>query len=143
MRSYNFVFDFTHDFDDIQFRIRSIDFDQQSYEGRKNLYLPQYFKENKVFVELVSQHLNPEVIHQYQQEERSQIIRRIKSQRHRLGSLRSAIAADELAPKEKIKQLAEELSAHYNKVQFLKCTNMADLLRLHLREMIITDLKKQ
>jgi len=46
MRSYNFVFDISTDFDDIQFRIRAIDFDQQSYEGRKNVYLPQFFKEN-------------------------------------------------------------------------------------------------
>lgn len=35
MRSYNFVFDITQDFDDIQFRMRAIDFDQQSYEGKK------------------------------------------------------------------------------------------------------------
>ena len=48
MRSYNFVFDITQDFDDIQFRIRAIDFDQQCYEGRKNIYLPQFFKENLV-----------------------------------------------------------------------------------------------
>ncbi|MEI2737209.1 MAG: hypothetical protein V9F01_00320 [Chitinophagaceae bacterium] len=34
--------------------IRCIDFDQQSYEGRKNLYLPQFFKENYPFVELGS-----------------------------------------------------------------------------------------
>ena len=54
MRSYNFVFDITQDFDDIQFRIRSIDFDQQSTKGNKNLYLPQFFKENLVFVQLVS-----------------------------------------------------------------------------------------
>jgi hypothetical protein len=43
MRSYNFIFDFTQDFDDVQFNIRSIDFDQQSYEGNKNNYLPTVF----------------------------------------------------------------------------------------------------
>lgn len=40
MRSYNYVFDITPDFEEVQFRIRAIDFDQQSYEGRRNLYLP-------------------------------------------------------------------------------------------------------
>ncbi len=87
MRSYNFVFDITQDFDDIQFRMRAIDFDQQSYEGRKNVYLPQFFKENKVFVDLVSKHFNPDVIKQYQMEERSLVIRRMRAQRHRLKDL--------------------------------------------------------
>src|SRR4051812_40257525 len=88
MRSYNFVFDITQDFDDIQFRIRAIDFDQQCYEGNKNIYLPQFFKENNIFVNLVQQHLHPEVIRQYQQEERSQVVRRIKAQRQRLRDMR-------------------------------------------------------
>jgi hypothetical protein len=35
MRSYNFVVDITPDIEDVQYRIRAIDFDQQSYEGRK------------------------------------------------------------------------------------------------------------
>ena len=53
MRSYNFVVDITPDIEDFQYRIRAIDFDQQSYEGRKNLYLPQFFKENIPLVETV------------------------------------------------------------------------------------------
>ncbi|MBD0278432.1 MAG: hypothetical protein ICV81_10790, partial [Flavisolibacter sp.] len=58
MRSYNFVVDITPDIEDVQYRIRAIDFDQQSYEGRKNMYLPQYFKENYPLVELTLKHLN-------------------------------------------------------------------------------------
>ena len=50
MRAYNFVIDVTADFDDVQYRFRAIDFDQQCYEGHKKIYLPQYFKENKHFV---------------------------------------------------------------------------------------------
>ena len=34
----------TPDFDDVQYRIKAIDFDQQTYEGRKTMYLPQYFR---------------------------------------------------------------------------------------------------
>ena len=64
MRSYNFVFDITQDFDDIQFRIRAIDFDQQSYEGRKNIYLPQFFKENQSFVKELNLNLQPDWIKQ-------------------------------------------------------------------------------
>ena len=42
MRSYNFVIDMTADFDDTQFRFRAIDFDQQCYEGKRTMYLPQF-----------------------------------------------------------------------------------------------------
>ena len=141
MRSYNFVFDITQDFDDIQFRIRAIDFDQQCYEGKKNIYLPQFFKENRVFVDLVQQHLHPEVILQYQQEERSQIFRRIKSQRHRLKDLRDTLMMDELSTKEKITQLADELATFYQNPDFRKCTTMGQVMDLHLKELIISDLR--
>ncbi len=142
MRSYNFIFDITQDFDDVQFKIRSIDFDQQSYEGSKNMYLPQFFKENLVFVELVKKHLNKEVISQYQQEERSQIIRRIKSERQRLRDLRVAAADDPLSTAPKITQLAAELSKHYdNNPAFVKCTTMPQLMYQHLKELLISDRK--
>ena len=45
MRSYNYVMVLTHDFDRIQYRIRAIDFDQQSYEGKIKVYIPQFLKE--------------------------------------------------------------------------------------------------
>ena len=119
MRSYNFIFDITQDFDDVQFKIRSIDFDQQSYEGNKNNYLPQFFKEK-----------------------RSHIIRRIKSERQRLRDLRVAAADDQLSTEPKIKQLAAELSLHYdNNPAFLKCTTMPQLMYQHLKELLISDRK--
>jgi hypothetical protein len=121
MRSYNFVFDITQDFDDIQFRMRAIDFDQQCYEGRKTTYLPQYFKENKVFVDLVAKHFNPDVIRQYQIEERSTIIRRIRAQRHRLNELKDSLVNDELSTPEKTEQLRQELAEHHQDDNLLKC----------------------
>jgi hypothetical protein len=44
MRSYNFIVNITPDILNYQYRFRAIDFDQQSYEGRKNLYLPHFLK---------------------------------------------------------------------------------------------------
>src|SRR5215217_1244318 len=73
MRSYNFVVNVTPDVEDFQYRIRSIDFDQQSYEGRKSLYLAQFFKENLPYVELTLKYLNHLSIEQYQAEERTLI----------------------------------------------------------------------
>ena len=82
MRSYNFVVDITPDIEDFQYRIRAIDFDQQSYEGRKNLYLPQYFKENNILVNLALQCLNKDSIEQYQSEERTMMAFRVANSRY-------------------------------------------------------------
>ena len=95
MRSYNFVVDITPDVEDYQYRIRCIDFDQQSYEGRKNLYLPQFFKENNAFVELCLTHLNRESMAQYQFEERTLITFRLASSRYRIKELLDIMTRDE------------------------------------------------
>jgi hypothetical protein len=142
MRSYNFVFDITQDFDDIQFRMRAIDFDQQCYEGRKTMYLPQFFKENKIFVDLVSKHFNPDVIQQYQAEERSVVIRRIRSQRHRMKDLRDSLLEDSLSTPEKTTQLATELAEYHGDERFLQCKTMAEVMYLHVRDLIFPG-KKQ
>ena len=47
MRAYNYVVVPTHDFDQVVYKIRPIDFDQQSFEGKLSVYRPQFFKENK------------------------------------------------------------------------------------------------
>lgn len=136
MRSYNFVFDITQDFDDVQFKIRSIDFDQQCYEGKKNLYMPYFFKENRVFVQLVQQYLNDRVIQQYQTEERSQVTRRAKSARQRLWDLRAAAHGAALSTPEKIAQLAQELAEHHSDSAFFACQGMPEIMFLHLKIML-------
>ena len=143
MRSYNFVFDISQDFDNIQFRIRPIDFDQQCYEGSKNIYLPQFFKENNIFVQLVQEHLHVDVIKQYQQEERSQIIRRIKAQRRRLRDLNTATMDDLLSTPDKIKQLSEELSEHVQKKNdFIYCNTMPQIMYQYLKNLLSTNKEK-
>jgi len=129
MRSYNYVFDITPDFEEVQFRIRTIDFDQQSYEGRLNLYLPQFFKENYPLVKLVQDKLSPETVEQYRKEERTLIARRIKSSRVRLKELLDVMTEDNIAPAEKITQLKTELAAHYNDNAFLDCRTMGQIVR--------------
>ena len=105
MRSYNYVVEITHDFDDVQYRIRAIDFDQQCYEGNKKIYLPQFYKENNKLVKLVTDLLNPQTINQYQIEERSRIARRLKHSRYILKDLFETIEREELSTEKKIKEL--------------------------------------
>jgi hypothetical protein len=135
MRSYNFVVDITPDIEDYQYRIRCIDFDQQSYEGRKNLYLPQFFKENKAFVELCLKHLNPDSIAQYQAEERTLMTFRLASARYRIKELLDIMSKDKISSPEKLQQLKTELAAHYgNSPAFLKSRSMGQLLKRHLKQ---------
>jgi hypothetical protein len=134
MRSYNFVIDITPDIEDYQYRIRCIDFDQQSYEGRKNLYLPQFFKENFAFVELCLSHLNKESIEQYQFEERTLITFRMASSRYRIKELLDIMGADEISTPEKVTQLKNELSEHLNSTIFSKCKSMGDIVKTHMKQ---------
>jgi hypothetical protein len=133
MRSYNFVVNITPDIEGFQYRIRAIDFDQQSYEGRKNLYLPQFFKENHQLVELSLQHLNEESILQYQAEERTLIALRTASTRYRIRDLLTIMSRDKISNKEKTKQLKEELSEHFNNPSLLRCKTMGEIVKQMLR----------
>ncbi|GAL82307.1 hypothetical protein JCM19274_2084 [Algibacter lectus] len=78
MRSYNYVIVPTHDFDHVVYKIRAIDFDQQSYEGKLNIYRPQFFKENFKMVELVTERVQKFSIDQYKIEERSILVKTTK-----------------------------------------------------------------
>ena len=113
MRSYNFVVDITPDIEDYQYRIRAIDFDQQSYEGRKNLYLPQFFKENNALVQMTLQHLNKESIEQYQAEEKNIDGISCGCLRFRLMELFNIMSKDDISIPEKIEQLKNELNEYF------------------------------
>ncbi len=129
MRSYNYVMVLTHDFDRIQYRIRAIDFDQQSYEGNPRVYLPQFLKENNKLVELTDEILQKESIDQYQLEERSLLAKRAVSNQDRLSSLLGIMSKDVISTPEKITQLKKGLFELTGDVKFKKSNNMGMLLK--------------
>jgi hypothetical protein len=133
MRSYNFVVNITPDIEDYQYRIRAIDFDQQSYEGRKNLYLPQFFKENFSYVHLCLKHLNKESIEQYQAEERTLITFRLASSRYRIKELFDIMTKDQISTAEKTAQLKEQLNDYFQTRVFNKCHSMGQLVKRQLK----------
>ncbi|MGE5520752.1 MAG: hypothetical protein ACM3VS_12550 [Candidatus Dadabacteria bacterium] len=136
MRSYNFVINIMPDVEDFQYRVRAIDFDQQSYEGRKNLYLPQYFKENKAIVDLTLKHLNKDSIEQYQAEERTLIAYRLAVARYQIMDLLNIMAKDTISTPEKTNQLKGELAEYLNSKLILRCKTMGDLVKQTLRCML-------
>ncbi len=142
MRSYNYVVNVSPDIEDYQYRIRAIDFDQQSYEGRKNLYLPQFFKENYEFVALSSQLLNADSITQYQTEERTLIAYRMAAKRYRMADLLNIMTADHISSKDKQAQLRHELADHFHSNAFLKCKTMGQIVKQILKETLRTSLQR-
>jgi hypothetical protein len=134
MRSYNFVIDITPDIEDFQYRIRAIDFDQQSYEGRKNLYLPQFFKENNPLVKVTLKYLNQDSIEQYQTEERTMMTVRLVAGRYRVKELLDIMGKDNISVPEKINQLKKELSEfHHGNHSLLRAQSMGQLVKTHLK----------
>lgn len=134
MRAYNFVVNSIPDIEDFQYRIRGIDFDQQSYEGRKNLYLPQFFKENKLLVEMVLKHLDKESIAQYQAEERTMMTFRLVSSRYRIKELLDIMSRDTISSAIKIEQLKQELNRHYQQPVFEKAQSMGQIVKTQLKQ---------
>ncbi|HUG13118.1 MAG TPA: hypothetical protein VMM36_19030 [Opitutaceae bacterium] len=129
MRSYNFVAIVVQDFDDVQIRMRAMDFDQQSYSGRKNFYLPQYFPENREMSLYCVRNLNPTTMLQYQREEQSLILGRVEVARARLGTLLDVMSADEISPEANVVELRAGLAAHYENPAFENCTTMGEIVR--------------
>jgi len=132
MRSYNFVVVITPDFEGAQIRIRAMDFDQQSYEGRLNLYRPQFFKENQPLALFCVKHLRVETARQYQREEQVLMLQRKAIIEDRLELLMQAMSHDTLSVKEHVYQLRESLAEHYDRREYLRCESMGALVRENL-----------
>jgi len=132
MRSYNYVIVPIHDFDHVVYRIRAIDFDQQSYEGKFNIYRPQFFKENFEMVNLVSKKFQKESIDQYKLEERSIIAKRLKSFNERIEELLECMIDDTISIPDNIELLKEKIYFYTTDVNFKKSKNMGEILKYAL-----------
>ncbi len=129
MRSYNYVIIPTHDFDQVVYKIRAIDFDQQSYEGKLNIYRPQFFKENLDMVNLVAETIQTESLDQYVLEERSAIAKRLLSFDDRMTGLIDCMIDDNISNKANINLLKSELQKYTLDVNFKRSKNMGEILK--------------
>lgn len=132
MRAYNYVVEVTPDFEENQYRVRAIDFDQQCYEGKRSMYLPQFFKNNLPVVQLCTRLINKDTAIQYQQEERALIKRRLNFSKNRIAHLKDCMCADQISSLEKTEQLKRELSEMHQEARFLKCKSMGEITFLNL-----------
>ncbi len=132
MHSGNYVVDITPDFDETHYRIRAIDFDQQSHEGRARVYLPQFYRQNNAIVFLGMRHMTERTHEQYRQEELTLIATRAHAERQRLNDLLAVMAKEPLAPYENVRQLRNELADYYGDHRFHFCETMGELVRASL-----------
>tara|TARA_R110002050_G_scaffold68095_5_gene147721 strand:+ start:31638 stop:32699 length:1062 start_codon:yes stop_codon:yes gene_type:complete len=129
MRSYNYVIVPTHDFDQVVYKIRAIDFDQQSYEGKINIYRPQFFKENFVMVNLVSESFQKLSIDQYKIEERSIMAKRLKSYHDRIEDLMDCMVVDTISTKENVDSLKIKIYEFTLDMNFKRCKTMGQIIK--------------
>lgn len=142
MRAYNYVIDITPDIAGNQYRLRAIDFDQQSYEGRKNFYLPQYFKENNPIIYLGLGKMAPETVKQYQLEERTLIGMRAKASKRRFDRLINVMSSDNISERNKVERLKAELEEHHKNTSFQKCQTMGQVVQNNI-ELVLEKAFKQ
>jgi hypothetical protein len=136
MRSVNYVVDITPDFEEVQYRVRPIDFDQQSYERRGKTYLAYRFDSNKTVTKLAFDVLNRKTIEQYVAEEHAQMTRRAKVEGARLKGLLGIMRRDEIAPKHHVASLAADLAKYHRTDIFRDCTTMGELTAVHVAHML-------
>jgi hypothetical protein len=130
MRAYNYVVIPTYDFDQVQFRIRAMDFDQQSFEGKLKVYRPQFFKDNYPFVKMVEKNLGKESVDQYKKEERSALAKRLKSSHNRIRRLLNCMKNDQISTPENIENLKKELVEYTHDKNFKQCRNMGEIIQV-------------
>ena len=136
MRSVNYVVDVTPDFEEVQYRVRPIDFDQQSYQGKGKIYMAYHFDSNKDVTRLSFREMNRKTIAQYAEEERTQMARRAQAEKNRLQALLNIMTRETLSPPEHVIQLREELGKIHETKEFEKCITMGELTGAHIRFML-------
>jgi len=136
MRSVNYVVEVTPDFEEVQYRVRTIDFDQQSYEGRGSTYLAFRFRSNRRVTRLALDVLNRKSIDQYVAEEHAQMARRAKVESDRLRALLGIMQREELAPRQHVATLARELDRMHDSTEYQSCKTMGELTARHISKLL-------
>ncbi len=142
MRSVNYVVDITPDFEEVQYRVRPIDFDQQSYEKNAKVYLSYNFSSNRKITRMSFNCLNRQTIKQYAEEERSQMARRALVEERRLTGLLKVMRKEALSPDKHVIRLREDLNKMHNTTIFSACDTMGKLTAAHIQYMLeLTEVK--
>ena len=128
MRAYNYVIVPIHDFDQVIYKIRAIDFDQQSFEGRFSVYRPQFFKENKPLIKMIQKKLTHYSIDQYKIEERSIVAKRIMSNEEKINQLLISMKESPITTSENLEKLKHEVYNFTKDKAFINSKSMGEIM---------------
>lgn len=131
MRSYNFVVVKTNSSKN-PFIIRAIDFDQQCYEGKLNLYFPQFYKENYGYVQMATELLSNTAIEEIRVAERKKLAAMMAKNQLRLQALLDTMASEEISENYKVLTLGKELNHYHQTQSFSHHKTMGALVKEHL-----------
>lgn len=143
MRNDNFVVEIIPDFDELYFRLRAIDFDQECYEGNVKIYMPQYFKENNPIINLGYKSMSPVLSLQYQKEERTRLSTRVRAAGGQLPGLLAVMKKEMLSTEENVLKLRSELADLYQDSRFHQAKTMGDLLSTSLEMLVLQPVRKR
>tara|TARA_B100000809_G_scaffold261203_1_gene309645 strand:+ start:7774 stop:8844 length:1071 start_codon:yes stop_codon:yes gene_type:complete len=139
MRAYNYVIVVTQDFDQKQYRVRAMDFDQQSFEKRCKMYLPQFYVDNLFYVEMVQRAIPYQTIEQYRREEKSLLKKRYLNDKYQIDALLKVMKQDKISFTENVKYLSKELAKYHQEPSFLECKSMGDIVEKNIKLMLGLD----
>lgn len=132
MRAYNYVIVPIHDFDQVIYKIRAIDFDQQSFEGRFSVYRPQFFKENQPLIKMIQKKLTHDSIDQYKIEERSIVAKRIMSNEEKINQLLISMKESPITISKNLEKLKLEIYNFTKDKAFIKSKSMGEIMEASL-----------
>lgn len=132
MRSYNFVVFKEQN----KIHIRAIDFDQQSYEGKLNLYLPQFYKENYEYVQLALNHIGNAAIEEIRIDERKKLAAKMTQSGSRLSDLLQAMEPEEISENYKVLQLRKELDKYFKTSRFAHSKTMGSIVQQQVKQLL-------
>ncbi len=135
MRSYNFVVVKNNNAQN-PFTIKAIDFDQQCYEGKLNLYLPQFYKENYQYVQLATSLLSDVSIDAIRMAERKELVGHFINNKQQLIALLQVMEKEEISEQYKVVSLRKELNQYHHTQHFSACHTMGSLVRHQLEQML-------
>jgi hypothetical protein len=105
--------------------------------------MPQYFRENNPILNLGFQSMSPILELQYQKEERTRLLTRVKAASNQLPLLLTAMKKEVLSTEENIAKLRAEMSELYEDDHFLHAKTMGELLVTSLQMLEVQPIRKR
>lgn len=131
MRSYNFVVLKNNNVEN-PFIVKAIDFDQQCYEGKLNLYFPQFYKENYGYVQMITKLFSNDAIENIRITERKNLAGMIAKNQPQLQALLNVMDKEEISENYKVLSLRKELDEYHHTNVFTRHTTMGSLVKEQL-----------